>query len=256
MIIPAAGLGTRLGSSLPKVLQPVNGKAMIDHLLDLYAPVVERFVVVLHPSFEGVVRTHCASRLADIAYASQEAPTGMLDAILTPLAQVRAAHPDRVWITWCDQVAIHPETVRALKRLSDGCASASLVFPTARRRHPYIHFVRAGNERIVGVLHRREGDSMPDAGESDVGLFSLSRDAYLRDLVEFGGEARHAAGTGERNFLPFIPWLSGRGADVRTCPCRDEREAVGVNTAGDLRDVERYLTERRSPGRVEIRERP
>ena len=38
LIVPAAGRGQRLGSSVPKVLVPVNGRPMLHHLLDLYAP--------------------------------------------------------------------------------------------------------------------------------------------------------------------------------------------------------------------------
>ena len=38
LIIPAAGLGSRLGLNLPKVLVPVDGRPMIDWLVELYAP--------------------------------------------------------------------------------------------------------------------------------------------------------------------------------------------------------------------------
>ena len=37
------------------------------------------------------------------------------------------------------------------------------------------------------------------------------------------------ASTGERNLLPFIPWIA-RTEDVVTFPCVDEIESVGVNT--------------------------
>ena len=61
MIIPAAGRGSRLQSSMPKVLYPVAGRPMIDYLLELYAPFVDRFVLVLHPSFAEEVERHCAA---------------------------------------------------------------------------------------------------------------------------------------------------------------------------------------------------
>ncbi len=49
--------------------------------------------------------------------------------------------------------------------------------------------------------------------------------------------------TGERNFLPFIPWASARGGVV-TFPCTDPSEAIGVNTPDDLEVVERTLRQR------------
>jgi bifunctional UDP-N-acetylglucosamine pyrophosphorylase / glucosamine-1-phosphate N-acetyltransferase len=243
MLVPAAGLGTRLKTQTPKVLQPVLGKAMIDWLLDLYGPAIEQFIVVLHPSFADAVRAHCRSR-PRIAYARQESPTGMLDAILAPRSQVRDAKPERIWITWCDQVAVHPDTVKQLVRVSAEQAAASLIFPTARRQAPYVHIVRDGDGRIGDIQHLREGDVLPADGESDMGLFSLSPEAYLERLVEFSAVSTPAAQTRERNFLPFIPWLSRQKAEVRTFACRDAEEAIGINTAEDLAVVQRYLLRR------------
>ena len=82
---------------------------------------------------------------------------------------------------------------------------------------------------------------MPEVGESDMGLFSLSPDAYLGLLPEFGRETRQATGTGERNFLPFLPWLALRGHAVLTFPSTNEIEAIGVNTPDDRRRLESYL---------------
>ena len=49
LVIPAAGLGSRLGAGVPKVLVPVAGVPMLDRLLDLYRSAVDRVVVVAVP---------------------------------------------------------------------------------------------------------------------------------------------------------------------------------------------------------------
>jgi bifunctional N-acetylglucosamine-1-phosphate-uridyltransferase/glucosamine-1-phosphate-acetyltransferase GlmU-like protein len=104
--------------------------------------------------------------------------------------------------------------------------------------------VRYGQGRILDIRHQREGDEMPAVGESDMGLFSLSRTAYFDRLVAFAAEVEPATKTRERNFLPFIPWLSKQGAVVQTFPCRDHEEAIGINTPDDLQLIERYLARR------------
>ena len=91
------------------------------------------------------------------------------------------------------------------------------------------------------IRQSREGDAMPSTGESDMGLFSLSRDAYLNLLPQFGREARQAIATRERNFLPFMPWLVRRGHSVVTFPSTNELEAIGINTPDDRRRLEAYL---------------
>ena len=81
---------------------------------------------------------------------------------------------------------------------------------------------------------------MPTVGESDMGLFRLSDRAYFELLPEYSKEAAHGAGTGERNFLPFIPWLARRGR-VETFPGHEPIEALGINTPEDLERIERYF---------------
>lgn len=245
MIIPAAGAGTRLQSTTPKALTPVNGRAMIDHLFDRYRHAVQRIVLVVHPSFEADVRRHVEQMAPalDVQYAQQPEPTGMLDAILlaAPAAQQRPA--SRVWITWCDQVGVHPDTIGTLRRLSQERPDVSAILPTARQAPPYIHLDRDAEGRITAIRQRREHDQMPEVGESDMGLFSLSPAAYFDLLPKFSSEAAQATATRERNFLPFLPWLEQRGYPVVTFPATNELEAVGINTPDDRRRLEAYLRE-------------
>ena len=246
LIIPAAGAGTRLQSSVPKVLAPVAGTPMIDHLFDLYRDFVQRFVLVVHPSCDRAVRDHCraAAPHLSVDFAHQPEPTGMLDAILLAADSVRASGTRRVWITWCDQVGVHPDTIDELCRWSAGTDAADVILPTARQADPYIHIERDTSSRIVNIRQRREGDQMPPIGESDIGLFSLSAAVYFERLPEFSREASRAAETRERNFLPFIPWLSERAGSIVTFPCTDPVEAIGVNTQTDRERIEQYLRER------------
>lgn len=237
LLIPAAGLGTRLGGDVPKLLVPVNGRPMIDHLRDLYAHAAQRMAVVVHPSAEAIVRAHLGP---GVDLFVQREPTGMLDAILLAAPAVALHRPRRVLVTWCDQVAIRPATIRRLQAAVSSPANPPLALLTCVRPDPYIHFERDTSGRIVRVLHRREGDRMPAEGESDAGVFDLSLDAYTRLLPEYAREVEAGAGTGERNFLPFVAWMAAR-APVVTVSCTDLVETVGVNTPEELRHVERYL---------------
>jgi len=218
---------------------------MLDWLLDLYRGVIDRAIIVVHPSFADQIRAYGETTGARLEYQVQATPTGMLDAILRAAPTVASSDASRILITWCDQVAIHPQTVARLTTLSDTQPAAALVMPTARQSDPYIHLDRDTTGRIVRVLHRREGDRLPPAGESDMGLFSLSRDAFLNDLASFASSAGTGGATGERNFLPFIPWIAAQG-EIVTFPCVDAIEAVGVNTPEELQRVESYLAARRS----------
>jgi bifunctional UDP-N-acetylglucosamine pyrophosphorylase/glucosamine-1-phosphate N-acetyltransferase len=238
LIVPAAGAGTRLGSALPKLLVPVGGRPMIDHIVTRYEQLVETFLLVVNPAVGPAIRTHM-SRRPGVELEFQSEPTGMLDAILTATDRVRALNADEIWITWCDQIAILPETASRLAE-AVGTPKPDLALPTITRPEPYIHFERDEEGRIIRVLQRREGDIMPPNGEGDSGLFALSRRAYLDWLPEFARSAPLGERTGERNFLPFIPWVAAR-AHVRTFPLVHAMESVGINTPAELDQVEVFL---------------
>ena len=242
LIIPAAGRGSRLGAATPKPLVQVNGRTMLEHLADLYRPHVQHIVVIAHPAFAAAL-TVWATAAGDVSIATQDAPTGMLDAILEAAPAVRTRQPDAIWITWADQIGVLPATVRRLTAVESGSPRPALALPTIRRHEPYIHFERDAQGRMTRLLQRREGDAMPEEGESDVGLFALARETFERDLQEYASAVVPAAGTGERNFVPFVPWLAQR-KHVATFPCVDPMEAVGINTPDDLRAVAAWLRTR------------
>jgi CTP:molybdopterin cytidylyltransferase MocA len=212
---------------------------MLDHPDEIYTPFVQRVVVVAHPSFSDEVRTWARS-CAIVSVAEQAQPTGMLDAILAAASDVRAHRPADVWITWADQVGVLPETLRRLDAAMSEVPVPALALPTVLKEHPYIHFERDASGRIVRLLQKREGDLMPDRGESDMGVFALSAEAFDRDLDGYAREVVPGSGTGERNFLPFVPWIAQRSR-VMTVACTDPRESIGINTPEELATVEQWL---------------
>lgn len=242
MIIPAAGTGSRLGATLPKVLVPVAGRPMLEHLLARYSGAINRFVVVVSPAARDLVAEYLRTREESVEIAVQAHPTGMLDAVLAAYDLVWRHQPDRVWITWCDQVAVRRATIAGLLQAETAPTEPDLVLPTCQGAAPYIHFARDQEGRITGVRQRREGDAMPPVGESDMGLFSLSRSTYLRDLKAFEASPQERGHSGERNFLPFIPWLAASRLVV-TFPCAEPIEALGINTPDDLRRIEADVRE-------------
>src|SRR5262249_57162647 len=130
--------------------------------------------------------------------------------ILAAARIVAREDPVAIWIPWCDQVGILASPPARLAPASPSTPPPAVSLPTIWRRNPYIHFARDDDGQIVRVLHRREGDSLPDFGESDMGLFALSRDAFAHHLPRYAAALEPGRGTGERNFLPFIAWASPR----------------------------------------------
>lgn len=230
-LIPAAGRGTRLGYDLPKILYPILGRPMLEHLVELMGVHCGEFVVVASPEGQEPIAAVLGGRGR---VAVQAKPVGMADAIGAGLVEVRS---ESVMIVWGDQVALRPKTVAAAVRRHEAGGNAITV-PTVKRAKPYIHF------DLPAVLQAREGDVMPAEGESDAGLFLVQTAALRAVLVEPGvAERARGAKTGEFNFLPLIPMM-GRYGRVELAPIVSEMESVGINTREEAAIVEEWLRER------------
>lgn len=239
LIVPAAGRGTRLGYDKPKFLYPLCGKPLIEHVLDIYIHFVDEVVIVVSPDALELAQENFMNAILPVRIIVQGEPTGMLDAILEAGKHVREFKPDRIWVTWCDQVAIQAETLDRMEKMEEKRDYAMIV-PVIRKTSPYIHFEMDDKDRICSVLQRREGDRMPDIGNNDMGLFSMSLRAFKQLEREFSPSLELGGATGERNFLPFIPWLAKRDV-VMQMKGTIEMETVGINTPDDAHRLAQWL---------------
>ena len=242
LIIPAAGRGSRLGAGRPKPLVHVNGRTMLDHLADLYRPHVDHVVVVAHPAFAAEIEAWARVQ-GNASVTTQDEPTGMLDAILLASPAVRARRPDSVWITWADQIGVLPATVR---RLADVCSQQpmpALALPTVLRPDPYTHFERDSGGRLSRFLQRREGDTMPAEGESDMGLFALARDTFEADLVEYPEYGRPGCGDRRTQLRP-VRAVAGAAEDRRHVSVHGSDGSRRHQHPEELRAIEGWLRAR------------
>lgn len=176
LIIPEAG----------RILTRVSGRPMLDHLERLHRRAAGHAVLVTPPSISAAVRSRLAAFGLNAAVVEQPENSSAVDAILLAAPAVLTSRADRVWITWCDRVAISPATVARLRELEERDPDADVIMPVNTGPG-------AGIERDdTGRLSAME----PGA---EAGLFSLSRRAYLEDLRWFAPGA-----------TAFLPFLAGR----------------------------------------------
>ena len=105
-IILAAGLGTRMRSSLPKTLHRLGGQSMLRHLLASCSPVFDRIVVVLGPDMEAVRQE--ASPHTCVVQAER------LGTAHAALQAVGHFGDGQVAVLYADNPLIRPQTLRRL----------------------------------------------------------------------------------------------------------------------------------------------
>jgi bifunctional UDP-N-acetylglucosamine pyrophosphorylase/glucosamine-1-phosphate N-acetyltransferase len=158
-VVLAAGKGTRMKTELPKVLHPLAGRPMINHVLANLAPLgCERIVVVIGPGMEGV-----GAAVAPHATALQAEPLGTGHAVLAARAAMQGFSGD-VLIVYGDCPFISTATIKQL---------------ISRRR--------AADQPAVVVLGMRPADP------AQYGRLIVGADGLLQAIVEYrdaGAEQR------------------------------------------------------------------
>jgi bifunctional UDP-N-acetylglucosamine pyrophosphorylase/glucosamine-1-phosphate N-acetyltransferase len=226
-VIPAAGRGTRLGTGGPKILTPLTANDTIWSILHAkLAPLVDHIHLVLSPDGAAAF----PPLPANVSTSIQPAPAGMGDAIFRG-HDVWSKY-DAVLVVWGDQVFVSTNTLtRALAALP--APGRHAVLPVTRMALPYVEYVFDG-ARLIKVLQTREGDATTPNGFSDVGTFLLGTGGLKAQWDAYLAAAPRGAGTGEINFLPFLPFLSAQGWTVTPVEVADATEARGINTKDDL----------------------
>src|SRR5215470_6674345 len=112
-VVLAAGEGTRMRSSRPKVLHAIGGRSLLAHVLDVAGAVRARAAVVVGPGQEAVVEAARAVMPGAQFYIQQER-RGTAHAVLAAKAAL-VQGADDVVVVFADTPLITPQTVARLR---------------------------------------------------------------------------------------------------------------------------------------------
>ncbi len=112
VIILAAGMGTRMGSDKAKVLHEIQGRPMINYVVETARQIAGDDVIIVIGHQAEEVRA-IISDTAELLFAYQEQQLGTGHAVLCALPQI-PEHCDHVVILYGDVPLIQPQTIGAL----------------------------------------------------------------------------------------------------------------------------------------------
>jgi len=257
VVVLAAGRGVRMNSKLPKVLQPLAGRPLLAHVLDMARSLAADSIHVVYGYGGDAVRAAFPEQ--DLRWTEQREQLGTGHAVMQALPEVP---PDHQVLVLCGDVPL--TRVGTLRDLIAAAEGAKLAVLTAQLENPkgYGRILRdeTGNVRSI-VEEKDASDDQRAITEVNTGIVvgragdigewlsrldndNLQREYYLTDIVE-----RAAAD----------------GVTVVGRPLDDLDEAMGINDKVQLAKAERALQLRRAeqvmregatladPSRVDIR---
>lgn len=238
-LILAAGEGTRMKSSLPKVAHRMLGVPIIGHVLNAArAAGIERIVVVTGHGAEAV-EAIVASQ--DVVFARQQERLGTGHAVMCAL-ETAGELTGPVVVLAGDVPLLRPETIRGLIETQAQSGAACVVL-TACFPDPtgYGRIVRDEAGSVTGIVeHRDLAPGQAGIAECNVGTYCFDG----RLLSEYLPELQTANAQGEYYLTDLVALFVSRGLTVRAVETDDVNESHGVNSRVQLAEVTKVLQRR------------
>jgi len=230
VIILAAGQGSRMKSDLPKVIHPLAGKAMLQHVIDTAATLGASgiHVVVGH----GADKVKQSVRSENINWCLQEQQLGTGHAVAQALPLI--PNSATVLILYGDVPLIKAETLAAMvQSVSPG--QMSLLTVDMENPSGYGRIIRDSNGDINAIVEEKDAtESQRLINEINTGILAISEQT-LRDCIPQLGNDNSQ---GEYYLTDVIELAVSHGCRVESFHPRFEQEVQGVNSRLQLCELE------------------
>ncbi|MBU8614486.1 MULTISPECIES: bifunctional UDP-N-acetylglucosamine diphosphorylase/glucosamine-1-phosphate N-acetyltransferase GlmU [Bacillus] len=237
-VVLAAGQGTRMKSKLYKVLHPVCGKPMVEHVVDEALKLsLSKLVTIVGHGAEEVKK-----QLGDKSeYALQAEQLGTAHAVKQ--AQPFLADEKGVTIVICgDTPLLTAETMeQMLKEHIQREAKATILTAVAEDPTGYGRIIRSENGAVQKIVeHKDASEEERLVTEINTGTYCFDNEALFRAIDQVSNDNAQ----GEYYLPDVIEILKNEGETVAAYQTGNFQETLGVNDRVALSQAEQFMKER------------
>ena len=229
VVILAAGPGTRMHSSTPKVLHRLAGRAMLTYVFDTAKQLSPEVICVVYG--HGGERVRQAVDENDVVWVMQEPQLGTGHAVMQA-----APHLDERWPTlvlYGDVPLIRAETLKRLVQATGkglGLLTATLDGPSG-----YGRILRNG-KKVVGIVEEKDANSRQRAlREINTGIVV----APTKKLKSWLAKLQNNNAQKEYYLTDIVALATKERVPVTAIQADTAWEALGVNSRAQLAELER-----------------
>lgn len=236
-IILAAGQGTRMNSSLPKVLHPLNGKPLVKYSIQLAAAVGSTRTVVVIGNGAEQVRSAISE---SVDYAVQQERLGTANAVQAAEGLL-GAETGLVLVISADMPLLTGTTLVNLVE-TQLQSSSPLTLLTVRSENPrgFGRILRGADGEVTGIIE--EAQATPEQlciVELNVGAYCFKSPWLWQALKKI-----RLSPKGEYYLTDIVAVAVEEGKKVTGITVGDEEETLGINNRVHLAEAERVIRRR------------
>jgi bifunctional UDP-N-acetylglucosamine pyrophosphorylase / glucosamine-1-phosphate N-acetyltransferase len=240
VVILAAGEGTRMKSSTPKVLHSISGRSLVGHVLHAVDALAAKQVRVVVGAGREKVEAHLADIAPNVATVFQEKRGGTGHATQLALEGLNAAGTILV-LAGDTPMLTGSSLAQLLEHHHEGGFTASVL--TAEHPDPtgYGRIIRGDDDSLLRIVEER------DADEIQRDILEVNSGVYAFDAVKLAGaigKLKNDNSQGELYLTDVIEILRNEGGKIAAVMIDDFIEILGVNDRVQLAESAALLRDR------------
>jgi bifunctional UDP-N-acetylglucosamine pyrophosphorylase/glucosamine-1-phosphate N-acetyltransferase len=238
-LILAAGQGTRMKSDLAKVLHPLCGKTLVEHVArSAQQAGVARTVVIVGHQAEQVKQALSGLEVEFVLQAEQK---GTGHAVMQALPAIKN-FAGELLVLYGDVPLIKPATiVSLLKKHREERNACTMLTTVIDQPGGYGRIIRGADGFVAKIVEAR------DASPEELAVKEINPAIYAFEnqrLVEALGQLKPNNKQGEYYLTDVIGIFKQQEQKIAAQIVKDSREVLGINTPEELAECEKYLSQR------------
>ncbi|MFV0460349.1 MAG: bifunctional UDP-N-acetylglucosamine diphosphorylase/glucosamine-1-phosphate N-acetyltransferase GlmU [Actinomycetales bacterium] len=247
-VILAAGEGTRMKSTLPKVMHPLAGRSMLAHAIEAAEATMPQHLVVVVRHRREQVAEHVAQVAPRAVIADQDEVPGTGRAVQCGLQALAESDPQSgptsgtVLVTYGDVPLLDGATLSGLLEAHQEQGNAvTVITSTPPDPTGYGRVVRAEDGTVAAIVEHKDATAEQLLiGEINSGLYAFDAEVLADALTRVGA----ANAQGEVYLTDVLAIARQDGHRVAAYPVADRWQTEGVNDRVQLAAMGRVLNER------------
>ena len=234
VVILAAGMGKRMQSSQPKVLQTIGGQPMLARVINTARSLSPDQLIVVVGHGEQMIRQMFEGQ-TDVHFVSQWPQLGTGHAVTQAIDSLKDGHDNNAtMVLYGDVPLVQADTLQALLAASDN--SLALLTEIVDNPAGYGRIVRDGQNRVLNIVEEKDATpTQRQIREVNTGMLIAPTDKLKQWLKQLTNQNAQ----GEYYLTDIVQMASSAGVEINTVAPKAAFETQGVNSREQQAELER-----------------